>query len=465
MANKLKVAWFDGLNIGQTHFEQQERFFNRNIDLKTINIYSNLYGIIDLEFSQEMLLQGKIALSKISGIAQDGSIFNAPEQDLLPEPIEINYESLIDSVVVLKIPIGVTDIADLSLRTTFPNSKFICLRNSIALRNYDDSKSNVMDKIEDEYELENLTFTQEKKDLLLASLRLKLGILGNSTPDELELPIAKIKNIDINKKIELESDFIPTCLNISKISTIRSFLEEIIFSINQHKKVLSNVFKGIDQTKNTLDFSTFLSLNLLKKWYLIFSHLSKKDKIHPEFLYEKFLEFQGELAAFSNEESFLDFIPYKHDNLYNTFLNMMNNLRLLFSKITSPKYFIAKTSINGNGFYDFIFDNSGILEESEIYFAIRADVTTEYLLNNFKIQSKIHTQSKIKNIVATQLEGLNVDQVPNVPSSIPYLNGYVYYKLDKRDQLFKDFKNESIISMYLTNNIKNPDIIMWAVFQ
>ncbi|MEE6591720.1 hypothetical protein VWN77_10865, partial [Campylobacter coli] len=42
-----------------------------------------------------------------------------------------------------------------------------------------------------EYELENLTFTQEKKDLLLASLRLKLGILGNSTPDELELPIAK----------------------------------------------------------------------------------------------------------------------------------------------------------------------------------------------------------------------------------------------------------------------------------
>lgn len=465
MANKLKVAWFDGLNIGQSHFEQQERFFNRNIDLKTINIYSNLYGIIDLEFSKEMLLQGKIALSKISGIAQDGSIFNAPEQDLLPEPIEINYESLIDSVVVLKIPMGLTAIADLSLRNSLSHSKYICLRNSIALRNYDDTKSNVMDKIEDEYELENLSFAQEKRDLLLASLRLKLGILGDATSDELELPIAKIKNISANKKIELESDFIPTCLNIGKISTIKSFLEEIIFSIKQHKKTLSNVFKGIDQTKNTLDFSTFLSLNLLKKWYLIFSHLSQKDKMHPEFLYEKLLEFQGELAAFSHEETFLDFISYQHDNLYGTFLNMMNNLRLLFSKITSPKYFIAKTSINGNGFYDFIFDNAGILNEAEIYFAIRADVTTEYLLKNFKIQSKIHTQSKIKNIVATQLEGLNVDQVPNVPSSIPYLNGYVYYKIDKRDPLFKDFKNESVISMYLTNNIKNPDIIMWAVFQ
>lgn len=464
MANKLKVAWFDGLNINQTHFEQQERFFSRNINTKTIDINNNLYGVIDLEFSKEMLLQGKIALSQISGIAQDGSIFNAPEQDLLPEPLEIHYESLIDSIVVLKIPIAATGIADLSLRNTLPNLKYICLRNSIALRNYDDSRTDAMEIAQDEDEFDDVSFTQEKRDLLLASLRLKLGILGQHTPDELELPIAKIKNIDANKKIELESDFIPTCLNISNIPIIKSFLEELVFSITQHKKVLSNVFKGIDQTKNTLDFSTFLSLNLLKKWYLIFLYLLKKDKMHPEFLYEKLLEFQGELAAFSTDDSFLEFIPYKHDNLHSTFLNMMNTLRLLFAKITSPRYAMARVSDNGNGFYDFIFDNAGIVEEAEIYFALRADVSVEYLLQNFKTQSKIHTQSKIKNIVATQLQGLNVDQVPNVPSSIPYLNGYVYYKIDKKDVLFKDFKNENIISLYLTNNIKNPDIKMWAVF-
>lgn len=464
MANKLKVAWFDGLNIGQTHFEQQERFFNRNIDLKTINICSNLYGIIDLEFSQEMLMQGKIALSKISGIAQDGSIFNAPEQDLLPEPLEINYESLVNSVIVLKIPMGVSDLADLSLRNSLPNSKFICLRSDIVSRNYDDSQTNTLNKIEEEQGLENITFTQEKRALILASLRLKLGILGSSTPDEFELAIAKVKNIDVNKKIELENDFIPTCLNINKITTIKSFLEENIYAISQHKAVLTNIFKGIDQTKNTLDFSTFLSLNLLKKWFLIFSHLATKEKMHPEFLYEKFLEFQGELSAFSNEETFLEFIPYKHDNLNDTFLSLMNNLRLLFSRITSPKYTMAKLSDNQNGFYDFIFDNSGILEDSEIYFAIRADVTTDYLLHNFKTQSKIHTQSKIKNIVATQLKGLNIDQIPNIPSSIPHLNGYVYYKIDKKDELFKDFKNQNVISLYLTNNIKNPDIKMWAVF-
>ncbi len=466
MANQLKVAWFNGLNIDKIHFEQQERYFQRNIDLKTIKILSNLYGIINLKFSDEMLIQGKIALEKISGIAKDGSIFNAPEQDLLPEALEINYESLENSVIVLKIPLGSASIADVALQNNFPNSKYLALRSIIASRTYDDNHNIGISKelLEDERDLQNATFTQEKISLTLASLRLKLGILGNATPDELEIPIAKIKNIDSNKKIELEENFIPTCININKVSIVKSFLEETLYSIKQHKEILWEIFKGIDQTKNTLDFTTYLSLNLLKKWFLIFSCLIHKDKLHPEYLYEKLIEFQGELGAFGVENSFLEFIAYQHDNLNETFFPLINNIKILFAKITSPRYSMAKLIDNSNGFYDLLFDNAGILEEAELFLAINADVNHEYLLKNFKTQSKIHTQSKIKNIVATQLKGLNIIQIPNIPSAIPYLNGYIYYKLDKKDELFKHFKGENAISIYLTHNIKNPDIKMWAVF-
>lgn len=464
MANQLKIVWYNGLNIDKIHFEQQERYFQRNIDSKTIEVSSNLYGVIDLKFSNEMLIQGKIALEKVSGIAKDGSIFNAPEQDLLPESLEINYESLENSVIVLKIPVGTASIADVALQNDFPNSKYLALRSIIASRIYDDHNENISKGLADEKDLQNTTFTQEKINLTLASLRLKLGILGSATPDELEIPIAKIKNIDSNKKIELEENFIPTCIHINKFPIVKSFLEETLYSIKRHKEILGEIFKGIDQTKNTLDFSTYLSLNLLKKWFLIFSYLVYKDKLHPEYLYEKLIEFQGELGAFGVENSFLEFIPYRHDNLNETFLPLINNIKILFAKITSPRYSMAKLIDNGNGFYDLLFDNAGILEEAEIFLAINADVNHEYLLKNFKTQSKIHTQSKIKNIVATQLKGLNIIQIPNIPSAIPYLNGYIYYKLDKKDELFKHFQGESVISIYLTHNIKNPDIKMWAVF-
>ncbi|WP_297814130.1 type VI secretion system baseplate subunit TssK [uncultured Helicobacter sp.] len=464
MADQLKVAWYDGLNVSSVHFEQQERFLQRVIDFKTIEVFSNLYGITTLEFSKEMLIQGKIVITRIEGIAQDGSIFSAPEQDLLPEPLEINYDSLANSVITLKIPLGIATIADIALRNNIPNTKYIALKSAIASRNYDDESNEILRQIGDEYESENIAFTQEKVSVALASLRLKLGILNNAAPDELEIPIAKIKSIDANKKIDLEEEFIPTCLNISKIPIIKSFLEENIHSIKQHKNNLTNIFKGIDQTKNTLDFSTYVSLNLLKKWYLIFSYLINKDKLHPEFLYEKLIEFQGDLGAFNEDDTFLEFIKYNHDNLNETFLPLMNNIRILFSRITSPRYTMARLISGKNGFYDFLFDNPSILQNNEIYLAVNADVNHEYLLQNFKTQSKIHTQSKIKDIVATQLRGLNLEQISNIPNAIPYLSGYIYYRFDKKDEVFADFKGENIVSIYITNNIKSPDIKIWAVF-
>lgn len=464
MADKLKVAWYDGLNVSSVHFEQQERFLQRAIDSKTIEVFSNLYGITTLEFSKEMLIQGKIAITRVEGIAQDGSIFSAPEQDLLPEPLEIHYDSLANSVITLKIPLGIATIADIALRNNLPNTKYIALRSAINSRNYDDESNEILRQIGDEYESDNIAFTQEKTSIALASLRLRLGILNNAAPDELEIPIAKIKSIDVNKKIDLEEEFIPTCLNISKIPIIKSFLEENIHSIKQHKNTLTNIFKGIDQTKNTLDFSTYVSLNLLKKWYLIFSYLINKDKLHPEFLYEKLIEFQGDLGAFNEDDTFLEFIKYNHDNLNETFLPLMNNIRILFSRITSPRYTMARLISSKNGFYDFLFDNPSILQEAEIYLAVNADVNHEYLLQNFKTQSKIHTQSKIKDIVATQLRGLNLEQISNIPNAIPYLSGYIYYRFNKRDEVFADFKGENIVSIYITNNIKSPDIKIWAVF-
>lgn len=455
MADKLKVAWFNGLNLAKAHFEQQERYLQRYVDLKTIGVNSNLYGIIDLEFSKEMLIEGKIALSRISGLSRDGSVFNAPEQDLLPKPLEIKYDTLTNSIITLKLPLALTSTVELALLNNMPNTKYIALKSMIASRSYDDTSKEAFDE-------DNLSFTQEKTSLDLASLRLKLGILGDSTADELELAIGKIKSIDNNRKIELDEGFIPTCLDLKKSPIIRAFLEELLYSMKAHKEVLGGVFKGIDQSKSSLDLSTYLTLSLVKKYYLIFSYLNQKEKLHPEFLYEKLVEFQAELGLFNTEDT--EFIPYKHQNLNESFVPLMNNIRILFSKLSSPRYTMANVVPLGNGFYDIFFDNASMIEEAEIFLAVSADLSQEYLMKNFKAQSKIHTQSKIKNIVATQLKGINIEALSNVPSALPYLNGYVYYKIDKKDPLFAEFKGETVLSLYITNNIKEADLKFWAVF-
>lgn len=463
MAENLKVVWYNGMNVDKIHFEQQERYLERNINLKTISSFSNLYGVLDIQISNELLEQGKIGLRSISAIAQDGSVFNAPEEDELPEPLEVEFDSLSSSIIVLKIPMG-NLVVDVSLQNSITSSKFKATRALISSKVHDDASVDVLKDLSDEEEyLLGSAFDQDKESIVLASLKTNLGVLGSKTPYELEIPICKIQNINSNKQIKLDDKFIPTCLDISRHPFIRQFIDEMIYATRQHRQTFLSIFKGIDQSKNTLDFTTYLTLNMLKKWSLNFASIANRQKFHPEFLYEKLVDFQADLIALSNDDSFSDFIAYKHDDLSATFSLLINNIRLLFSKIISPKYVMARIISNAHGFFDCMFDNAGIIEKGELFLAISSNVGSDYLLKNFKEQCKIHTQSNIKNIVASQLNGLNVEQISIIPTTLPRLNGYVYYRLDKNDKLFKSFVGENIISVYVTNNITNPDIKMWAI--
>ncbi|MCR4942512.1 MAG: type VI secretion system baseplate subunit TssK [Campylobacter sp.] len=461
MSNSLKVVWYNGMSIDKVHFEQQERYFERNINLKSIGLNSNFYGIVNFDISTELLEQGKIGFNYISAIAQDGTIYDAPNQDELPTPFEANFASLRSSIIALKISLN-NPVSDISLNNDIKNSKFKAMRINVGSKVLQNKNVDELSEFDDDDFQDGID--QDHKSIIVAGLKASLAVLGDKTPYEIEIPLCKISDVSSSGQIKLDDKFIPTCLDISSHGFIKQFLAEILYSIRQHKDILSDVFKGIDQTKNTLDFSTYLAVGLLKKYDLLFSFLQNKGKIHPEFLYEKLIEFQAELAALSLDDSFTEFVKYDHMNLTQTFLVLINNIRLLFSKILSPKYTMAKITQNSNGFYNCVFDNDTIVWEKELYLAISCDEGSEFLMKNFKTQCKIHSHAQIKNIVASQLNGINMQQISLIPTSLPSLNGYVYYKIDKNDENFiSAFKGENTISIYLTNNIKNPDIKLWAL--
>ncbi|TLD96144.1 type VI secretion system baseplate subunit TssK, partial [Helicobacter trogontum] len=370
MNSRLKVAWYNGMNVDKIHFEQQERYFEQLVYIKTTKSLCNFYGLFEVEFSNELLNLGKIALSRISGIAQDGSVFNAPSDDLLPQALEID-SNVGSPIITLKIPVSSDSIADISLNNTFSNSKYVATNVPVVSKIHDDVNEYTQQTDSE------IFYTHQTSSLVLGSLRLKLGLLGDKSPNELEIPIAKIKNIHHNKRIELDDKFIPTSMDISNNLFIKTFLEEMLFSIQQHKETFAKIFRGINQTKNTLDFSTYLSLNLLKKYDCIFSYLNNKERLHPEFLYEKLIEFQADLLVLHHEiEESFEFIAYKHNDLSSVFIPLSNHLRLLFANVTSPKYAIASVVNNGNGFFDCIFENASIIQNGEIFLAISSSLPT-----------------------------------------------------------------------------------------
>lgn len=460
MSNSLKVAWINGMNIDRVHFEQQERYIERNINQKTIDVFENLYGIFDIEFQSEMLTQGKIGINRVSGISPDGTIFKAPDEDFLPEPLEIKAGIQSGAVIVLKIPISVDTVADLSIQNSLPDTKYIATHSMVSSKTFDDTSSSMLGDMEDN-KLSS-SYSQEKINVIMASLRLSLGVKGSKSSNEMEIPVCRIKSIDLNKNITLDEKFIPTSINIAKLPLIITFLEEMIHATAGHRDTLSETFAGINKASTTIDFETYIALNILKKWNILFSHIKNKSKLHPEYFYEKLLEFQADLLSLDINSNAYEYIRYDHLNIADSIVSIINRVKLLFSHIVAPKYIPAVVYSDG-GIFVCSFDNVSILQESTIYMAVKGECSLELIQTTFKTQSKIGTNAKIRNLISAQLNGLNIEQLTIVPSILPHLNDYVYFKIDKTDSMWQDFKNENSIAIYITQRIPKPDIKMWAV--
>lgn len=460
MSNSLKVAWINGMNIDRVHFEQQERYIERNINQKTIDVFENLYGIFDIEFQSEMLTQGKIGINRVSGISPDGTIFKAPDEDFLPEPLEIKAGIQSGAVIVLKIPISVDTVADLSIQNSLPDTKYIATHSMVSSKTFDDTSSSMLGDMEDN-KLSS-SYSQEKINVIMASLRLSLGVKGSKSSNEMEIPVCRIKSIDLNKNITLDEKFIPTSINIAKLPLIITFLEEMIHATAGHRDTLSETFAGINKASTTIDFETYIALNILKKWNILFSHIKNKSKLHPEYFYEKLLEFQADLLSLDINSNAYEYIRYDHLNIADSIVSIINRVKLLFSHIVAPKYIPAVVYSDG-GLFVCSFDNVSILQESTIYMAVKGECSLELIQTTFKTQSKVGTNAKIRNLISAQLNGLNIEQLTIVPSILPHLNDYVYFKIDKTDSMWQDFKNENSIAIYITQRIPKPDIKMWAV--
>ena len=103
MSSKNKVIWSEGMFLRPQHFQQQDRFVERLVDVRTGAVGSYYWGIQELTIDVEALELGKVSISSVRGIFPDGTPILAPEAEELPPIIEIP-ENTRDEIVYLCVP-------------------------------------------------------------------------------------------------------------------------------------------------------------------------------------------------------------------------------------------------------------------------------------------------------------------------------------------------------------------------
>ena len=115
MSTKNRVIWREGLFIKPQHFQQQQR----HQDYMTVsilnNFFSHFWGFSTLKLSDDLYALGRIGIKEASGVMPDGTIFSIPNQDLLPQPIDItNITDSDSSIIYLAFPLMNENVSEIS---------------------------------------------------------------------------------------------------------------------------------------------------------------------------------------------------------------------------------------------------------------------------------------------------------------------------------------------------------------
>lgn len=103
MSWESKVLWTEGLFLQPHHFQQSDRYVEGLIAGLARRILPYAWGVSNLEIDEESLRIGQFAVSSVSGLTQDGTVFRVPAAEDHPPALEVP-STIKDCVVYLTVP-------------------------------------------------------------------------------------------------------------------------------------------------------------------------------------------------------------------------------------------------------------------------------------------------------------------------------------------------------------------------
>ncbi|CDG17740.1 type VI secretion system baseplate subunit TssK [Xenorhabdus doucetiae] len=436
-----KVIWTEGMFLRPHHFQQAENYFEAYIRDWGIAQAPYYWGFLSLELDQKLLNQGKVSLSSASGIFPDGTPFSF-DATHAPTPLQLG-ENLSDTHVVLALPI-------------FRRGK-----EEVIFSEKGDSLARFVS-----FEVEVNDFNAMSVGnaaVQFGKMRLRLMLESDLTPEWTALGIVHVINKTSDKKLHLDSQFIPPLLNSHASPQIVGFINDIQDLLEQRRQQISQRLLQLGRY-NDSEIMDFLLLSLLNRYSGQVNHIRHLSLLHPERLFSEWLQFATELATFSQHRVPEENLPrYDHDHLTQCFNQLMFQLRQGLSIILEEHAIQLPLTEYSHGLNIATLPDANMIHVFSFILAVHADVANEMLMNNFPAQMKIAPVGRIRELVQLQLPGISLRAMPSVPRQIPWHSGYVYFELEKEGDLWKQMEKSSGFALHLAGDFPGLNIEFWAV--
>jgi type VI secretion system protein ImpJ len=441
MSSRNRVIWREGLFIKPQHFQQQQRHSDYALHARLSALSDYFYGLQSLAINEDYLGFGRIALVGATGILPDGTVFNIPNDDVLPTPLEVTDASVANQKVYLALPLSVSGVNEVN------QGGQVATRLQAHRHEVRDLHSEGGDVVSLEVGRVSLRLMLEREDRSAYA----------------SLAIARILDKRPDGGLVLDPNFMPCSISVSAIPTLKRFLGESAGLVAERARSLSQRIAAPGQ-QGVADVAEFMMLQLLNRAQPQLSHLARLGTLHPERLHEALVQLCGELMTFTDESRLPpEFPAYRHDDQQVSFEPVMLALRQALSTVLSPRAVSIQLRKHQYGIMVAMVNESELMTSADFVLAVRARMPQEQLRKQLLQQTKVASSDKIRELISLQLPGIPLLPLPVAPRQLPYHAGYSYFQLDRQSPAWQMLAVGNTLAFHIAGDFPELDMQLWAI--
>ena len=427
-----KVVWGEGMLLTPNHFQQADRYHDRNLAQRCRAMRIHDQGLCSLTLDAAAIAGGEFVLTQVSAVLPNGMLVNAPDFDPLPSPRAIKGAFPADRSS-LGVYLGIVSVPEGS---------------AVARHETESGADSVPYHIHNE-KLKDEISGETPRDLQVARKRLKI-LFETEARDTLDcLQIAELKRKPTGE-FEVAPRYIPTCQFIEAAPRLITILREILEAMNRKAEDLSA--KRRQRSQGLVEFTTseaghFWFLHALNAHIPLVAHYFQQQKSHPEAVYCELAKLAGELYSFAGSGHPKDLPPYDHADLSTPF----NKLEALIKENLGealPTRCEAIPLEDKTSFW-LARPNSEQLTTSRLYLAAMSDLSPEQMANELPMKSKITSSDMISFLIGHAVPGVKLRHLQAVPSEIPVQPGRRYFELVAEGDHWDAVSKTKTLAIYL----------------
>jgi type VI secretion system protein ImpJ len=205
-------------------------------------------------------------------------------------------------------------------------------------------------------------------------------------------------------------------------------------------------------------------LQLLNGQINVLKHLRNSKYVHPEALYRELLRLGGQLWTFSPDRLAREYKEYDHDDLTEVFEPLLGDIQRLLAIDVGRALHLDLIQRSANAYVCAVTDRA-LFRSATFVLEVSAAMPLTQIQHQFPQLCKIGPNTRMNDIVQTNLPGIELVHMPTPPRQIRAISDHVYFYLNKASNLWPEFSTASSIGLHFAGDWPELQLDLWAIME